>query len=225
MTSSEDELAKKLARLERKLARTEAARDEAEHLLESKTLELYKALRDAENTRDMLYAQANSDPLTGLANRRQLEQTFEQLFALNVRDACIPIGLLLIDLDGFKPINDTYGHEAGDWVLHQIAQRLTVAARATDCVARIGGDEFVLLCPQVRGEQDLMTVSDRVRTEIMKPVQVTDHTSILSASIGCAMGTRSSTLGQLLREADTAMYHAKRAGKNRATLFSEVPVA
>jgi diguanylate cyclase (GGDEF)-like protein len=219
-----DEQAKQIARLERKLLRVEAARNEAEQLLESKTLALYTALRDAESARDQLYAQANSDPLTGLANRRQLEHTFEQLFALNIRDAGIAIGLLLIDLDGFKPINDNYGHEVGDWVLHQIGQRLTVAARATDCVARIGGDEFVILCTQIRGPGDLHTVAERVRREIMKPVRVEDRSSILSASIGYAMGSRSSTLGQLLREADTAMYHAKRTGKNRATAYGDVPV-
>lgn len=207
------------ALLRRQLERERAARVEAETLLQNKMAELSKALREAELARDRLYAQAYSDPLTGLANRRQLETQFEQLDALNQRDAEINIGLILIDLDGFKPINDQHGHEAGDWVLHQIAQRLTVAARPTDCVARIGGDEFVIMCPQVHEFNDVAQIAERIREYINQPVQVGEGEQSLSASIGYSYGEREATLGQLLREADEAMYVAKRAGKNQALPF------
>lgn len=209
-----------LEELRQALAAERRAREQAERLLHSKTEELSSALREAELARDRLYAQAYSDPLTGLANRRHLEMQFEQLFALNERDAQINVGLILIDLDGFKPINDTHGHEAGDWVLHQVAQRLTVAARPTDCVARIGGDEFVLMCPQVGTLNDVAGIAERTRSYISEPVQVAQSEQRLTASIGFSFGSGPTALGKLMREADEAMYVAKREGKNLALPFT-----
>ena len=213
-----ESLKNRILRLERKLLRVESARAQAEHLLETKSLELYRALQETERTRDQLDALAHSDVLTGLANRRFLEQSCERLSGLHARQADIRIGLLLIDLDAFKPINDTLGHEVGDQVLVQVADRLLESARVSDCVARIGGDEFVILCTQLNHSDEVRAVAERVRQAIMVPFQVADHRSIVSASIGAAMAEPGETLGQLLRRADSAMYCSKRNGKNRLTM-------
>ena len=214
-------LQQQVQRLQRKLTRVQAAREQAEDLLETKSLELYTALREMEQARDQLDSLAHSDVLTGLANRRFLEQTFERIGGLNQRDAGIGVGLLLIDLDSFKPINDTLGHDVGDQVLIQVADRLLESARVSDCVARIGGDEFVVLCTQLDRPDELTAVAERIRMAIMQPFQIQNRRSLLSASIGAALAEPFETLGQLLRRADQAMYQSKRNGKNQFTIELE----
>jgi len=211
---------RRIQQLERKLVRVTAARDEAQRLLEARSLELYEALKEAEAARDRLEKIAHTDPLTGLANRRLLETTYEQFAAIHLRKD-VPFGLILLDLDSFKPINDNLGHEVGDQVLIELAQRLTQQTRANDCVARIGGDEFVVLCTHLAQADDLIPISDRIRQCVMMPFRTGGHHSMLSASIGVAVSRPGDTLGQLLRRADLAMYDSKRNGKNKVTFERE----
>lgn len=188
-----------------------AARIQAEQLLEQKALELYQALQTTERAREALESAAHTDELTGLANRRQLSQRFESLLSL-------PVGLIVLDLDGFKPINDHFGHEAGDQVLQVTAQRIRDESRISDLVTRLGGDEFGVLCPGIESESTLSNISERIRARLMEPIVVEERSHIVSASIGIAMTAQAQDLNELLSRADHAMYQSKRGGKNRATL-------
>ena len=158
------------------------------------------------------------DPLTGLANRAGLTR--------RLRAATAEIGgaggltILFIDLDHFKLINDSLGHEAGDTVLVEVARRLATAVRPTDTVARFGGDEFVVLCEPISDADDGSAIADRIARVLAAPVTVGERSLVVAASIGIAT-TSETTLSadDLLRDADVALYHAKRTGRNRAALF------
>lgn len=201
----------RIQQLERKLARVTAARVQAEQLLEQKSQELYQALQSTERARVALEAAAYTDELTGLGNRRQLYEQYERLSDGQV-------GFVALDLDGFKPINDHFGHDAGDEVLRVTAKRIRSQARGEDCVARLGGDEFGLLCVGVDSEQTLVRIGDRIRASLMEPIVIDGRKHLVSASVGIALGRASDNLDSLLVQADRAMYESKRSGKNRVTL-------
>ncbi|WP_122979607.1 GGDEF domain-containing protein [Actinoplanes teichomyceticus] len=150
---------------------------------------------------------AEHDPLTGLANRARFEESAER--ALEPA-ADRPVALLLLDLDGFKPVNDTYGHEAGDRVLVEVARRLRRAAGPDDVVARLGGDEFAVLTAGDPGP-----LAERVLGSFTAPFELGEAQARIGASVGVA-GCRPGEhgVGQLVRDADVAMYEAKRGGRN-----------
>ena len=134
------------------------------------------------------------------------------------------MGVLYIDLDGFKPVNDTWGHATGDRVLKTVAGRLTQALRETDSVARVGGDEFVAILGPVATESDAISVAGRVLTTVAMPMDLGNAWVELSASIGIALYPNHGEDAQsLLQRADTAMYQAKRSGKNVWRFFSLDP--
>lgn len=153
---------------------------------------------------------ANHDPLTGLLNRRAFVAAAEAALRLAQRDGGT-MALLLIDLDGFKPINDRHGHPVGDEVLREIAGRLRDTFRASDLVARIGGDEFVVLMQQA-GPQGVTVACRRLLTNLERPIDIADGATrvTVGASIGCARYPDSGgTIEMLLTLADRAMYEAK----------------
>ncbi|MEV6346216.1 GGDEF domain-containing protein [Actinoplanes sp. NPDC051851] len=153
---------------------------------------------------------AEHDPLTGLANRARFEECAER--ALAPHGGAGRVGMLLIDLDGFKPVNDVYGHDSGDRVLVEVGRRLVAAAGPDDVVARIGGDEFAVLTTGDPG-----ALAERFRSGIHAPVELPAAAVRIGASIGvadCLPGERG--VGQLQRDADAAMYEAKRATKAAA---------
>ncbi|GAB7038587.1 MULTISPECIES: sensor domain-containing diguanylate cyclase [Catenuloplanes] len=165
---------------------------------------------DARAFQDQLRFDATHDALTGLANRL--------LFHRKLRGPAQPgdpdglVGVLAIDLDGFKAINDTLGHHVGDEVLALVAERLRRCVRPYDTVARLGGDEFaVILSPTTEAFAD--ATADRIRAAVTQPAVIDGHHLQIRASVGVAIGTRTSTDG-LLRTADAAMYDAKRRGKS-----------
>lgn len=164
--------------------------------------------------------QANHDPLTGLPNRRLFDDRYEQALMHATRSQGM-LGVAVIDLDEFKPINDQYGHAVGDLVLKAFAERLLGCMRASDTVARVGGDEFVCLLLDVRGEADLVTFAHRVCRALGAPVQAGGHELHLQASMGLALypGHAQDTRG-LLAAADAAMYRAKSSG--HAFLLAQV---
>ncbi|GAA0227856.1 putative bifunctional diguanylate cyclase/phosphodiesterase [Cryptosporangium japonicum] len=159
--------------------------------------------------RARLAHQAFHDPLTGLANRALFNERLDA--ALEGHPA-----LLLVDLDGFKAVNDTRGHGVGDQLLVAVAGRLRGAVRATDTVARLGGDEFAVLLPGAAAEADATAVAAVILERVSAPVTVGEGAPVsVRASVGIALADASSTAETLLRDADLALYGAKESGKNR----------
>jgi diguanylate cyclase (GGDEF)-like protein len=158
--------------------------------------------------------QAAHDELTGLPNRRALMEKVDDALR-NVRDGSIDaVAVFFFDLDGFKPINDTLGHRAGDEVLRVVGQRLKRCVRGDDVVGRLGGDEFLVMCSGLNGRV-ATDMAERLRAELSQPILVTGNTCTVGASIGITVATRESTLSAdaLIAEADNAMYAVKRTRK------------
>jgi diguanylate cyclase (GGDEF)-like protein/PAS domain S-box-containing protein len=168
---------------------------------------------------EALAHQALHDPLTGLANRVALMDHLGQaLVALERQSGSV--GLLFVDLDGFKEVNDSLGHDAGDCVLSEVGRRLTSIARRTDTVARLGGDEFVLLCAHLNDADDVRLISDRVVRAIRAPMTIAGAEPIVTGSVGVVLAADPNVAaGELLRQADVALYDAKRAGRNCFKMF------
>jgi diguanylate cyclase (GGDEF)-like protein len=170
---------------------------------------------------DRLAHQATHDDLTGLANRASLVAELDRAAARAERSG-EGFGLLFIDLDRFKAINDTLGHRVGDLVLQRVAQRLVDATRDTDLVARNGGDEFVVLAEDAHDVTVVARLAERIQEELSVAVTVDDDAISVSASIGVAWLEPGDehTLDQL-RDADVAMYHAKSAGPGQIRVFDD----
>jgi diguanylate cyclase (GGDEF)-like protein len=168
---------------------------------------------------EALAHQALHDALTGLANRVALMDHFAKALASLERQSG-SVGLLFVDLDDFKEVNDSLGHDAGDRVLSEVGRRLASVARRTDTVARLGGDEFVLLCAHLSRHDDLRLISDRVVRAVRAPMTIAGVELIVTGSVGVVLTEDPSvTPGELLRQADVALYHAKGAGRNRFEIF------
>jgi diguanylate cyclase (GGDEF)-like protein/PAS domain S-box-containing protein len=163
---------------------------------------------------------AHHDPLTGLANRTLLQERLQPAIDSALRHGKLG-ALAFLDLDNFKHINDTFGHEAGDAVLRSIAGRLRRSLRDDDTVARVGGDEFVLLInnqPSVRHVADLI---ERVRQQVCAPIHAAGKELMSGVSIGVSLFPENGVVAeQIMRAADAAMYHAKTLGKNNCQFFS-----
>ena len=165
-----------------------------------------------------LHGPAAADALTGLANRT--------LFLDRLRTTAAagrPLAVLFLDLDDFKLVNDGWGHETGDQLLCEVADRLRAAVRPGDLVARLGGDEFTVLCEGVTGEREALAIARRLREALDDPFEIAGQRRHVRASIGCrvADGDAESAAEALLRDADVAMYQAKDKGRNRVELYSE----
>lgn len=162
--------------------------------------------------------QAFHDPLTDLPNRALCLDRLQQALARAERPNK-PVSVLFIDLDNFKQINDSLGHQAGDRLLVVVAQRLRNCVRPEDTVARLGGDEFVILLSQVDSEQDAMLASQRVLTTFESPIVLPNQDVFITCSIGIALSFTGQTSHDLLQNADAAMYQAKTNGKSQYALF------
>jgi diguanylate cyclase (GGDEF) domain len=163
------------------------------------------------------------DPLTGLANRSHLEQRLEQHLSARQRGTISALALCLLDLDGFKPIKDVFGHDAGDHLLQEVGKRLQAALRQSDLVARLGGDELVLVLTSTTSTQQVEGLLNRLISRIRQPVIFRDTTVSVTASFGCALlrpeaaprgKAELPSVAQLLRCADQAMYDAKHNGRD-----------
>ena len=162
---------------------------------------------------------AQHDPLTGLANRRLLQEHLDRTLAGAARRNGV-VAVLFIDLDGFKALNDKYGHDLGDWVLSEMAARLESALRRSDLAARIGGDEFAVILDDLKGVGDAQAMAIRLLEALSLPCIRNELTVQLGASIGIALNDSAEADAEtLLRFADRAMYRAKREGKGRCLFF------
>ena len=167
---------------------------------------------------EKLAFQAFHDPVTGLRNRAWLIDTLEADLASAQREGRA-VGVLFVDLDNFKMVNESLGHTAGDEMLATIGHRIAGALPAGDRVGRFGGDEFVVVVPDVRGRGQLEAVAAAVTNAVVAPLVVRGHGVVAAASIGMAVSTTESTAASLLRDADAALFHAKAAGRSRWQIF------
>jgi diguanylate cyclase (GGDEF)-like protein/PAS domain S-box-containing protein len=166
---------------------------------------------------------AHHDVLTGLPNRALFFEHVAQALELAKRNQT-RLALLFIDLDQFKPINDTWGHAVGDLVLQEAAKRMTGRIRAADTVGRIGGDEFVVLLTAVQDETAAVTVAAGIGEALRQPFLVADRCLSISASIGIALyPDHGRDAIELARHADDAMYQAKQDGRDNLKVFKVVP--
>jgi diguanylate cyclase (GGDEF)-like protein/PAS domain S-box-containing protein len=178
--------------------------------------DITRSRADAERAAYLAY----HDPLTGLANRIAFLDAIRRALARSAREhTCVAV--LYIDLDGFKPVNDSLGHAAGDELLKQVGARLSDAVRKADVVARLGGDEFAVLLDEVGGSAECVALGEKLLALLARAYSLSGYELFLSASIGISLASDGDTDGEtLLKNADVAMYEAKRTGKGRYHVFS-----
>jgi len=202
------------------------ARDELELRVQERTaaLEMVNARLQAEiQERKMAEQQirylANHDALTGLPNRRLLEDRLEQALAMARRNMH-QVAIQFIDLDRFKPINDRLGHRVGDMLLQAVAVRLRSLLRGVDTVSRVGGDEFVIVLPEMQSVTAACETAQRVLVALARPYSVEGHELQVTPSIGISMyPSDGNDAESLLTAADTAMYYAKETGRGNYQLY------
>jgi diguanylate cyclase (GGDEF)-like protein len=170
--------------------------------------------------RQELHALAHYDALTGLANRILFQERLDDALA-SLRSASGMIAVLYLDLDGFKGVNDAFGHKMGDSLLTAVAHRLSNCIRGADTVARLGGDEFTVLQAKVYGPQDCVTLAMRILDAVGAPYRIDGHELNVGASIGISVAHEGTMkAGQLLDEADEALYQAKAGGRGTFQFFA-----
>ena len=181
----------------------------------------HNAMRLAEEEHERAEFLAMHDPLTGLPNRTLLTDRVRQALSRQQRHGAM-FALFMIDLDRFKEINDEYGHEGGDAVLLAVANRIAPSLRATDTVARFGGDEFIVLVGDVQGESDAVNVAEKLLQAVSQPIDYRGATIKVTCSLGVALCPRDGhSLEDLLRQADHAMYRVKSGGRNGLSVAAE----
>jgi diguanylate cyclase (GGDEF)-like protein len=182
--------------------------------------DLLAAALDRDRSETLIRHQSMHDALTGLPNRTLFADRLEHAFARAERDGA-HVAVLLLDVDQFKTINDSLGHEAGDDLLVALSARLQQVTRGSDTVARLGGDEFALVC-EVESQDEAFAIAERIADAWEQPIAVRAGGELfVSASIGIALASGRSSADQMLREADAAMYRAKDGGRGRFELFDE----
>ncbi len=203
-----------------RLAASQASVEDYQHTLEEK---VEQRTRELQTATARAYKLAQQDILTGLPNRVLLNQRLQQILALAKREHQ-QVAVLFLDFDHFKRINDTLGHDTGDQLLQQVAQRLSATIRESDLVARLGGDEFVLVLTGLNMEQsahELLLLVERVRNAFGTPFTVNAQELSLTVSIGVSMFPDDATdAPNLIKQADTAMYAAKEQGRNAYRFFT-----
>lgn len=174
---------------------------------------MFSDITSLKHEAETVWRQANFDGLTGLANRKRLEDRLKNAIAQAARKQAI-VALLFIDLDRFKPVNDQYGHATGDALLRQVAQRLEHSLREEDTIARLGGDEFVVVLPDLEQTDSPAVVAQKIVSVLSQPFKIDDNLIDISCSIGISLFPEdASTAEALIARADAAMYQAKQAGR------------
>jgi len=181
---------------------------------------LFSDITKKKASEELIWRQANFDTLTGLPNRRKFHEHLRQEMKKTERSQ-LPMALMFVDLDYFKEINDTLGHDKGDLLLKEVAVRLTHCVRKTDIVARLGGDEFTVIVSELRNTSEVARIAQDILTKMSAPFMLGDEIAHISSSIGITLypddGNNPDTL---LRNADQAMYLAKQEGRSRFNYFA-----
>ena len=187
---------------------------------ESGQLMVLRDISERKMTEERLEQMAHYDSLTGLPNRKLFGDRLSQSIIRARRNGQM-VGLLFLDIDYFKDVNDTLGHEVGDRLLQQLAIRLRDCARAEDTVARLSGDEFTMILPEMQAPTDAAIVANRIMEALQSPLVAGGHELYMSASLGiCVWPTDGEDPGTLIRNADIAMYRAKAQGRNRFEFYA-----
>jgi diguanylate cyclase (GGDEF)-like protein/PAS domain S-box-containing protein len=193
-----------------------------EEELRRTTAELSRYNEELRLSQDHLNYLANHDALTGLPNRKCFQEKVAQCLE-GAKLKNYQMALLFLDLDGFKQVNDTFGHPVGDLLLQAVARRLTASLRGSDTVARLGGDEFVVILPRIPGIRGASRVARKILATLSEDFGLDGHTVQVTTSIGISLyPDHSQDLDSLMQQADAAMYHAKEKGKNQFYLASSV---
>jgi diguanylate cyclase (GGDEF)-like protein/PAS domain S-box-containing protein len=172
------------------------------------------------NTERTIHYMAHHDALTGLPNRRLMQDRLNQAI-MAARRKQRHVAVLFLDLDRFKVVNDTLGHDTGDFILKDVARRLVTCVREVDTVSREGGDEFVVILPDLERPENARVVADKILEELARPVEIGGHEIHVTPSIGISHYPNDATdVHQLLKHADNAMYQAKDAGRNTVRFFT-----
>jgi diguanylate cyclase len=194
------------------------------YVLGQRTRSIRLAAQRESYEKEILLSMAYTDALTGLANRRGLTDALSA--AMKTAQPNSMVGLFVLDLDRFKPVNDRYGHDVGDDLLRVEAKRLRAAVREHDTVARVGGDEFVVVVTELRGELEADQIANTLVTELSKPLslhEVADGPVMVGVTVGYALAPMQATDPHaLMLIADRAMYEGKQGGRNRAVKAVEL---
>ncbi|MDD5180781.1 MAG: diguanylate cyclase [Gallionellaceae bacterium] len=180
---------------------------------------LFSDISERKVAEERMHHLAHYDVLTDLPNRALFRDRLQQAFATAKRGKA-RLALMFVDLDEFKPINDTHGHNIGDMLLKEVATRIQDCVRESDTVARIGGDEFIVLLPTIDAKDDAMKVAEKIRYALDQHFELASESLHISSSIGVAIyPEHGSDEKMLLKNSDTAMYHAKKSGRNNVQLY------
>ena len=181
---------------------------------------IFADITEEKQSEELIWQQANFDTLTGLSNRNMFHNRLEQELKKFKRSAQ-PLALMMIDLDLFKEVNDTLGHDVGDILLQQAAQRINACVRESDTVARLGGDEFMVILPETSRTAHVEDIADKLLRHLAEPYTISHEVAYVSASIGITLCPSDATdIDTLLKNADLAMYVAKENGRNRFRYFT-----
>lgn len=219
-----------VAMLETRLEERTQAMDKANNNLRLVNMTLKMEMARREALEEQFRHDALHDALTNLPNRQLLLDRLGSSIERTKRSSQYSFAILFVDLDNFKVVNDSLGHDAGDRLLVEVAKRLTACLRSLDTVcrmdsattARLGGDEFVILLDKIQNAHEAITIADRIQETLAAPIHIKGHPIVISASIGIAINDSHARDGEeLLRNADTAMYRAKQSGKKQHAMFDE----
>ncbi|HCC08051.1 MAG TPA: serine/threonine-protein kinase PknK [Clostridiales bacterium] len=190
-----------------------------EELVEDRTVELKQEIEERKKAQKLLEKMATHDNLTGLPNRKLFLERLEQTIDFSKRYN-LSFCILFIDLDGFKAINDTFGHESGDIVLKTVAERLLDCARDHDTVTRLGGDEFTIILEKINNNSIIDDICNSIITQVGKPILLGEIEGKVTPSIGVSIYPNDGdNINDLVMKADSAMYASKNGGKNRYTIY------
>jgi diguanylate cyclase (GGDEF)-like protein len=164
---------------------------------------------------------ALTDQMTGLYNRRYLEEILDKIAALAIREEKL-LGILMVDVDYFKKVNDTYGHDAGDAVLKELAKTMVNSVRESDFVVRFGGEEFIIVLQNVKDEESIIKIAEKIReTFANTKIAINGKTLTKTISIGVSVFPKDTKkIWEAIKYADLALYEAKNTGRNKVVEFS-----
>lgn len=180
---------------------------------------MIRDITEKKKSEELIWRQANFDTLTGLPNRDMFHDRLEQEIKKSYRE-CLPLALLLIDLDHFKQVNDTLGHAVGDLLLQEAAQRIRACVRGSDTLARLGGDEFTVILSALSETGHIEDVAQKIVSKLAQPFRLGSDEVYVSASIGITIYPSDGDIDSLVKNADQAMYVAKSKGRNRFSYFT-----